>query len=125
VTARLEPATIDGLVYCSTMVVLYAARSPLRTPGLARLPFGLGIVATLATNLARTTSADQWTNQHQGCGWLVHGVDSSRANSPQSKKLSPEGSRCWTGPTIDADRASDPTGPVQTTYNSRWPTGRQ
>jgi hypothetical protein len=32
VTARLEPATIDGLVYCSSMVVLYAARHQLRVP---------------------------------------------------------------------------------------------
>jgi Protein of unknown function (DUF2637) len=30
ITARLEPATIDGLVYSSSMVVLYAAR---RGPG--------------------------------------------------------------------------------------------
>ena len=26
ITARLEPATIDGLVYASSMVILYAAR---------------------------------------------------------------------------------------------------
>ena len=31
ITARLEPATIDGLVYASSMVVLYAARH--RVPG--------------------------------------------------------------------------------------------
>ena len=39
VTARLEPATIDGLVYASSMVNLHAARH--RTPGprhAARLP---------------------------------------------------------------------------------------
>ena len=52
VTARLEPATIDGLVYCSSMVVLYAARHQLRPPALARWLLGLGIVATLAANLA-------------------------------------------------------------------------
>jgi hypothetical protein len=52
VTARLEPATIDGLVYCSSMVVLYAARHQLRVPALARWLLGLGIVATLAANLA-------------------------------------------------------------------------
>ena len=52
VTARLEPATIDGLVYCSSMVVLYAARHRLRVPALARWLLGLGIVATLAANLA-------------------------------------------------------------------------
>ena len=28
ITARLEPATIDGLVYASSMVVLYAAQRP-------------------------------------------------------------------------------------------------
>ena len=51
-TARLEPATIDGLVYCSSMVVLYAARHQLRVPALARWLLALGIVATLAANLA-------------------------------------------------------------------------
>ena len=35
ITARLEPATIDGLVYASSMVVLYAARHrlPVTCPG--------------------------------------------------------------------------------------------
>jgi hypothetical protein len=36
ITARLEPATIDGLVYASSMVVLYAARRRLPVPSLAR-----------------------------------------------------------------------------------------
>jgi hypothetical protein len=52
VTAHLEPATIDGLVYCSSMVVLYAARHRLPVPRLARCLLGLGIMATLAANLA-------------------------------------------------------------------------
>jgi hypothetical protein len=52
VTARLEPATIDGLVYCSSVVILYAARHQLRAPALACWLLGLGIVATLAANLA-------------------------------------------------------------------------
>jgi hypothetical protein len=51
-TARLEPATIDGLVYSSSMVVLYAARHRLPVPGLARWLLALGIVATLAANSA-------------------------------------------------------------------------
>jgi hypothetical protein len=38
VTARLEPVTIDGLVYCSSIVVLYAARHQLRVPALAPVP---------------------------------------------------------------------------------------
>jgi hypothetical protein len=32
ITAQLEPATIDGLVYASSMVVLYAARTGCRYP---------------------------------------------------------------------------------------------
>lgn len=51
-TARLEPATIDGLVYSSSMVVLYAARHRLPVPALARWLLVLGIVATLAANVA-------------------------------------------------------------------------
>jgi hypothetical protein len=52
VTARLEPATIHGLVYASSMVVLYAARHGLAVPALARWLLVLGIVATLAANVA-------------------------------------------------------------------------
>src|SRR5689334_22197174 len=53
VTARLEPATIDGLVYASSMVNLYAARHQLPAPALARWLLALGIVATLAANMAQ------------------------------------------------------------------------
>jgi hypothetical protein len=53
VTARLEPATIDGLVYASSMVNLYAARHQLPVPRLARWLLALGIVATLAANMAQ------------------------------------------------------------------------
>ena len=53
ITARLEPATIDGLVYASSMVVLYAARHRLPVPSLARWLLGLGIAATLTANMAQ------------------------------------------------------------------------
>jgi hypothetical protein len=53
VTARLEPATIDGLVYASSMVNLYAARHRLPVPSLARWLLALGIVATLVANMAQ------------------------------------------------------------------------
>ena len=33
ITARLEPTTIDGLVYASSMVILYAAGTAARYPG--------------------------------------------------------------------------------------------
>ena len=53
ITARLELATIDGLVYASSMVVLYAARHWVPVPSLARWLLGLGSAATLAANMAQ------------------------------------------------------------------------
>ena len=53
ITARLEPATIDGLVYASSMVVLYAARHRVPVPSLVRWLLGLGIAAALTANLAQ------------------------------------------------------------------------
>jgi hypothetical protein len=52
VTARLESVTIDGLVYAS-MVNLYAARHRLPVPRLARWMLTLGILASLAANVAQ------------------------------------------------------------------------
>jgi len=53
VTALPEPATIDGLVYASSMVLLYAARHRLPVPRLARWMLALGIAASLAANVAQ------------------------------------------------------------------------
>jgi hypothetical protein len=53
ITARLEPTTIDGLVYASSMAVLYAARHRVPAPSLARWLLGLGIAATLTANMAQ------------------------------------------------------------------------
>jgi len=53
ITARLEPATIDGLVYASSTVVLSAARHRVPVPALARWLLGLGIAATLTANMAQ------------------------------------------------------------------------
>jgi Protein of unknown function (DUF2637) len=53
ITARMEPATIDGLVYASSMVVLHAARHRVPVPPLARWLLGLGIAATLTANMAQ------------------------------------------------------------------------
>jgi hypothetical protein len=53
ITARLEPATIDGLVYASSMVVLNAARHRVPVPSLARWLLVLGIAATLTANMAQ------------------------------------------------------------------------
>ena len=53
ITARLERATIDGLVYASSMVVLYAARHRVPVPSLARWLLALGIAATLTANMTQ------------------------------------------------------------------------
>jgi Protein of unknown function (DUF2637) len=53
ITARLEPVTIDGLVYASSTVVLYAARHRVPVPSLARWLLALGIAATLTANIAQ------------------------------------------------------------------------
>jgi Protein of unknown function (DUF2637) len=51
-TGRLIPLTVDGLIYASSTVMLDSARRGLRVPALARWLLGLGIVATLAANVA-------------------------------------------------------------------------
>jgi hypothetical protein len=51
-TGRLIPLTVDGLIYASSMAMLDSARRDVRVPALARWLLGLGIVATLAANVA-------------------------------------------------------------------------
>jgi hypothetical protein len=51
-TGRLVPLTVDGLIYASSMVMLDSARRDARVPALARWLLGLGIIATLAANVA-------------------------------------------------------------------------
>jgi len=53
ITALLEPATIDGLIYASSMLSLYAARHRSPVPGLARWLLAPGIAATLTANVAQ------------------------------------------------------------------------
>ena len=53
ITARLQSATIDGLVYASSMVVLYAARRRVPVPSLARWLLAVGVAATLTVNVAQ------------------------------------------------------------------------
>jgi hypothetical protein len=48
----LIPLTVDGLIYASSMVMLDSARRKMPVPALARWLLGLGIVATLAANVA-------------------------------------------------------------------------
>src|SRR5690242_3970475 len=51
-TGRLIPLTVDGLIYASSMVMLDSARRGVGVPVLAPWLLGLGIVATLAANVA-------------------------------------------------------------------------
>ena len=51
-TGRLIPLTVDGLIYVSSMVMLDSARRDVPLPVLARWLLGLGIIATLAANVA-------------------------------------------------------------------------
>jgi hypothetical protein len=51
-TGALLPGTVDGVVYCSSMVLLHAARHHQTVPALARWGLGCGIAATLTANLA-------------------------------------------------------------------------
>jgi hypothetical protein len=53
ITARLEPAAIDGLLYAGSMLILYAARHGSPVPGPARWLPGLGIAATLTADVAQ------------------------------------------------------------------------
>jgi hypothetical protein len=48
----MVPLTVDGVIYASSMVMLHSARRGIRVPALARWLLGLGIVATLAANVA-------------------------------------------------------------------------
>lgn len=51
-TGRLIQLTVDRLIYASSMLMLGSARRGIRVPALARWLPGLGIVATLAANVA-------------------------------------------------------------------------
>jgi hypothetical protein len=103
ITARLEPATIDGLVYASSMVVLYAARHQLPVPPLARWLLGLGIAATLATNMAQGWSqgpigvavaawpAVSLVGSYELLVWLIHTARTpGRAPAGQAASLGSE-----------------------------------
>lgn len=51
-TGRLIPLTVDGLIYASSMVMLDSARRGMRVPALASWLLGMGIISTLAANVA-------------------------------------------------------------------------
>lgn len=48
---RVYPGTVDGLIYCASMVLLDSARRGVRAPALARWLLAAGIGATLFANV--------------------------------------------------------------------------
>jgi hypothetical protein len=138
VTARLEPATIDGLVYCSSMVVLYAARHRLRVPALARWLLALGIVATLAANLAHGWShgpigatvaawpAVSLVGSYELLLWLIRTASTNATvDGPGADHVDDPGDRLVSGlrlvPGIDSQQADGlQVGNVSMEEPSRW-----
>ena len=102
-TARLEPATIDGLVYASSMVVLYAARHRVPIPSLARWLLGLGIAATLTANMAQG-----WSHGLVGAvvaAWPAgrlypNGMEGVRGSNPLSSTQVRGRFRSWNWPLL-------------------------
>jgi hypothetical protein len=113
ITARLEPATIDGLVYASSMVVLYAARHRVPVPSLARLLLGAGIAATLTANMAQGWShglagavvaawpAVSLVGSYELLVWLIR-------TSGTVQHRPPAGHRCDAAPSPAALRSASP-----------------
>ncbi len=133
VTARLEPATIDGLVYASSMVILYAARHGSPVPRLARWLLGLGIAATLTANMAQGWShgpvgavvaawpAVSVVGSYELLVWLIR-TSGSAARGPSAEHLR-NGAACRAvvcpvpACTADGDR---PAGNEHDTADSAW-----
>ena len=94
-TAWLEPATIDGLVYASSMVILYAARHGSPVPRLARWLLGLGIAATLTANMAQG-----WSHGPVGAAvaaWPAVSLVGKVADCAIFARFCPARSGCWEG----------------------------
>lgn len=51
-TAYLLPLSVDGLIVYSSLVLLYAAKQKVEVPSLGRFTLWLGILATVAANVA-------------------------------------------------------------------------
>ena len=138
ITARLEPATIDGLVYASSMVVLYAARHRLPVPALARWLLGLGIAATLTANMAQGWShgpvgavvaawpAVSLAGSYELLVWLIR--TSGTAGPGPSAEHPCEGAACravaGSAPAAAADSEQDSRSQRGAPGQARQPAGR-
>ena len=124
VTARLEPATIDGLVYASSMVILYAARHRRPVPRLARWMLALGILASLAVNVAQGWShglvgavvaawpAVSLVGSYELLAWIIRTAATGEPDhGPAEDHYRPVADHAGTGPWTAPGPASD-AGPV-------------
>ena len=110
VTAMLEPGTIDGLVYASSMVILHAARHRLPVPRLARWMLALGIAASLAVNVAQGWShglvgaaAAAWpaialVGSYEMLAWMVRTTVPEADRAAYQERATPYRSRTSRGP---------------------------
>ena len=135
ITARLEPATIDGLVYASSMVVLYAARHRVPVPALARWLLGLGIAATLTANMAQGWShgpvgavvaawpAVSLVGSYELLVWLIR--TSATVESMPPREPTRKSTACPATARAAPDTGANNTHPVQSGYGGsaevRWP----
>jgi len=138
-TARLEPATIDGLVYASSMVVLSAARHRVQVPSLARWLLGLGIAATLTANMAQGWShglvgavvaawpAVSLVGSYELLVWLIRTSGTAEHRPPGRRPSPPTGTvtRRYLTPTRSMTRRWPRTGaapkPAIRSPNASWP----
>jgi hypothetical protein len=135
VTARLEPVTIDGLVYASSMVILYAARHQVPVPRLSRWLLALGIVATLGANMAQGWShgpggmvvaawpAVSLVGSYELLVWIIR---KAAAEDPQGERAGPglpPGIARLPG-TGAAGGRGQPTGPADDSQPLDWAAGR-
>jgi hypothetical protein len=131
ITARLEPATIDGLVYASSMVVSYAARHRLAAPSLARWLPGAGIAATLTANMtqgwshgpvgSRPGRRSVWWARMNFLVWLIR-TSGAAARGPSAEQLC-NGAACsasvrpFLASAVDGER---PAGSERDTSDPMW-----
>ena len=124
VTAQLEPTTIDGLVYASSMVILYAARHGRPVPRLARWMLALGILASLAVNVAQGWShglvgaviaawpAVSLVGSYELLAWIIRTAATGGPDHvPTADHYRPMADRAGTGPWTAFGTAAD-AGPV-------------
>jgi hypothetical protein len=136
ITARLEPATIDGLVYASSMVVLYAARHRVPVPSLARWLLGLGIAATLTANMAQGWShgpvgavvaawpAVSLVGSYELLVWLIRTSGALEHELPAEHRCGNTASRAAARPAPAADSEQRSRGDRGPSAQDRRPTGQ-